>query len=172
MFKKLIIVSAFALPASALALKVDVNHQTVELESLKDYDECQSRDYEGSWCHKALKAWVDSHPDDAFQAGKMTRAHMNHYEALPFFIKAFEAKKGDCDDIDVSRAVMAGLGLPPRNELLKHAQKLAFDICFNDLKDTLVNGVANGGYFAGNACGPLRKKGALSGQAADRCKGK
>jgi hypothetical protein len=165
-------VIALFLSTPAFALKLDVNHQTVELESLKDYDECQSRDYAGSICHKALLAWVKKHPDDAFQAGKLTRLHMNHYEALLFFKQAFAAKKGDCKDKDVKLAVMAGLGLPSDDPLEKSAQDLAFGTCYGVLKDDLVGGLADGGYYVSNACGPLRKRNALTGTAVEQCKDK
>ena len=156
----------------AFALKVDQNQQSVQFEALTDYDECQSRDYEGDWCNKALLVWVKAHPKDAFKAGKITRLHMNHYAALPFFTQAFQQKQGDCKDNDLKLAVVAGLGLEPENSLQGQAQKIAFENCFKDLKAALVEGLSEGGYYVSNACAPLRKKSALTGDAVAKCEGK
>src|SRR4051794_35350351 len=99
-----------ALSRPALALKVDKGQ--VILDELEDYELCQRHDYDGDWCHDALKRWVKEHPADAFKAGKMTRLKMTHWAALHFFKQAFDQKKGDCKDEDVRLAVVSGLNLP------------------------------------------------------------
>ena len=84
-------------PAFALHVKDD----QVFLDSLSDYENCQSRDYTGDACHEAMQNWVKAHPADAFAAGKATRKKMNGLAAVGFFTQAFAAGTGNCKDEDV-----------------------------------------------------------------------
>lgn len=130
----------------------------VRLESLDDYATCQSQSYSGRPCHLALVEWVKAHPGDAFRAGKLTRAHMNHYVAVPFFVQAFEAQKGDCADEDVRLATIAGLGLSPDDANAAGAKKIAFTWCKKDLAAAVRAELTSRGYFADNVCSVIKSE--------------
>jgi len=89
-----------------------VKDGVVKLDKLEDYSFCQTKDSSGNDCHEALKRWVEAHPNDAFAAAKLTRKHMNHWAAIPFFAKAFAAKDEDCYDDDLFKALKSADDLP------------------------------------------------------------
>lgn len=167
--KTLTILALALLPLSAHAFRYDKQKLELNLDNIKEYNACQDHDYSGEECQVALERWVAAHPNDAFQAGKLTRGKMNAYVAVPFFQKAFDKKKGNCKDEDVKLAVLAGFGLPSDNPTAKASQKIAFEACFNDLKADLIKGLSDGGYFADNACAGLKKKNSVPAEAADKC---
>ena len=153
-----------SLPASALVVK---NEQVI-LEKLDDYEMCQTRDYNGQFCHDALVRWVSGHPGDAFKAGKMTRLHMNHWVAIPFFDQAFEQKSGNCKDEDVKLAVLSALGQSPKSDVVTKAKRIAFQFCFNELKDAILDGIGDTNTFK-NVCKELAAKKLISGLKLNRC---
>ena len=157
------------LSTPAFALKVDKGQ--VILDKLDDYNLCQAHDYSGDWCHDALIRWVDDHPADAFKAGKMTRLKMNHWVALTFFARAFDHQQGDCKDEDVRLAIISGLNLPAdsNKEAVEQARKIAFQTCFPELKDALVEEAKLDSYLFKNACKDLDSKGALAGLKKKKC---
>lgn len=160
---------AFTSADSAFALRTKEGQ--VILDELKDYDMCQSKDYTGEWCHDALVRWVKMHPNDAFQAGKMTRRRMNAWGAIPFFAQAFDQKKGDCKDQDVKLAVMSALNLPTSShkDVIDQAKAIGLNTCINEFKDSIAKEASPGGYMFKNSCKELMAKGALQGLKKKKC---
>lgn len=160
------IIISFAFNVSALTF----DKGQVTLDELKDYNMCQKRDYSGDFCHDALVRWVKAHPQDAFEAGKMSRKIMNAWVAIPFFSQAFESKKGDCKDEDVGLAVAAAIDLPAsEKEYVQPAMKIGFDLCFNEMKNLIFEKATMTSYAFSNACARLMEKGLLSGLKLKKC---
>lgn len=122
--RSLFLLLTFLLAANSYALKV--KDEEVILEKLDDYKLCQSRDGGGKFCHEALSRWVEQNPADAFAAGKLTRLHMNHWAAIPYFYKAKDEVAFDCKDQDVKLAIESAGDLPsdPKNEIKTQAAEL------------------------------------------------
>lgn len=154
---------------SVYAMEVDKGKVT--LEKLEDYNQCQSFDQGGSFCHEALLRWVDKHPGDAFKAGKMTRLKMNHHAAIPFFAKAWQQNKGNCNDEDVKLAVVSALSLPAtgNEEIIAQAKQIALDKCTKELGETVASEAKASDYILKNSCRELIAKKLLSGISAKRC---
>jgi len=149
---------ALLLTSHAFALKV-MGEKVVKLESLDDYITCQSQSYAGEWCHEALKDWVKAHPRDAFKAGKLTRANMNHWVAVPFFAQAFEKRAGQCGDEDVSLALKSAFGLPPDYPVVQQAKTIAFNHCLKEMQSKFEGWAAEGSFEKANLCHELGKRG-------------
>lgn len=163
-----VLIASLGLVPSAQALRADKGQ--VFLDSLEDYNRCQGHDYSGEFCQDALERWVSDHPDDVFKAAKMTRLKMNSYVAVKLFAQAFDRKKGDCKDQDVHLAVIAGLGLPESyTEQVAQSKKIAFELCFDQLKDQLIKESTVGSYTFKNSCKELDAKGLLSGLKKKKC---
>jgi hypothetical protein len=162
------IVSLLFIP-TVYALKADKGQ--VILEQLVDYNRCQSMDYSGAFCYEALMRWVDEHPDDAFEAGKMTRQKMNHWNAIPFFTKAWASNKGNCKDPDVKMAVISALALPPddQNKVIPQAQSIGFEKCSSELATVIAKEAKENENVLKNSCKQLMAKNLLSGVAAKKC---
>jgi hypothetical protein len=153
--------AAVLLSTNAFALKV-LGEKVVQLESLDDYATCQAKSYSGQWCHEALKDWVKAHPKDAFKAGKLTRASMNHWVAVPFFAQAFDKKAGQCQDEDVSMALASAFALPADKEfspVIQQAKTITFTHCLKDMQDQLGGWASSGSYEKANLCPELSKRG-------------
>lgn len=157
--------AALVLSGHVSALKV-MGEKVVKLESLDDYATCQAQSYSGEWCHEALKDWVKAHPRDAFQAGKLTRLHMHHWVAVPFFAQAFEKKAGQCGDEDVSLALKSAFGMPSDEPVVKQAKAIAFNYCLKEMQGKFEGWAAEGSYEKANLCPELDKRGL----AAAACK--
>ncbi len=143
----------------------------VTLDKLDDYNLCQTRDNDGSFCHDALLRWIDKHPADAFKAGKMTRLKMNAPNAVPFFATAWEKGKGDCKDEDVKLAVLGALALPADNTVvIAQAKKIGLEKCSAELGATIVDAAKSNDYTLQNICKDLIAKKLLTGVSAKRCK--
>lgn len=133
-------------------------------------------DYLEERCHNALSSVLNSEPQNmefAWKAGKWARRHRASWAAVPFFARAVQ-KAGDprCKDGDVLEAVVSGLGLPADRsaDVVKQSQKLAFQRCWPDTKESVKNAFGRQeGYFRDNTCGALKQKGALSKLQAARC---
>lgn len=149
------VLAASSIATESFALRVE-RGGIVHLDALGDYATCQARSYSGRPCHEALLEWVKAHPGDAFAAGKLTRLHMNHYEAVPFFVKALEAKKGSCADEDVQMATLAGLKLPSDYPNAAGAKKIAFSLCKKELAGAVRAGLTSTGYYADNVCPSIK----------------
>ncbi len=159
------------LAVSCTANAYKVVHNEVILGELKDYEKCQADSYSGRPCQDALERWVKDHPDDVFKAGKLTRLKMNAAVAVPFFAQAFDKKKGDCKDQDVQLAVVAGLNLPETDkEVVAQSKKIAFELCYNEMKEAILKETQVGSYLFKNACKELIQKKALNGLKEAKCK--
>lgn len=136
-----------------------VKDDKVQLEKLSDYNECQSKSYQGNICDSALRDWVEKTPGDLFQAGKLTRKKMNSWGAIYFFAKAFAAKSGDCKDKDVWLAIESAAALPGSyKEPIAGMKTIAFKHCFADLKDALVKAAESDKSTRRNICKNLIEK--------------
>lgn len=167
-----IIFSAFLIcliVTSAQALRL-VEGQVI-LDKIEDYPTCQNHDYSGDFCHDALVRWVEKHPGDAFQAGKMTRKIMNAWAAIPFFSKAFEKAKTECGDEDVKLAVVSALDLPAdsNKNVVQEAKKIGLDKCYKEFKTAIVDAASLGSYMFKNICKELLAKGDITGLKAKKC---
>lgn len=145
--------------------------QQVILEKLDDYNLCQTRDSSGNFCHEALERWVDAHPADAFNAGKMTRLKMNAWGAVGFFHKAFSSKTGDCKDKDVQMAVLSAVALTDsyRDQISK-ANEIAFKFCPEELAEYVFDESEKSNQVFKNSCKELLKTKWLKGEVAKKCK--
>lgn len=149
-----LLVLLVSLPSFALVVK----DGKVTLEKLADYSFCQSKDYTGEWCHRALEEWVEGHRDDAWEAGKLTRLHMNHENAVPFFITAQKGNKFDCKDEDLKLAVTKGLDLPSDYPVVKQSLEL-LKRCKKEIAPGLATTAATDSYLFKNACKELDLQG-------------
>jgi len=139
----------------------------------------QMEGYLAENCLEALKSVLASEPqnqDFAWKAGKWARINLASWAAVPFFNKALaKAQDARCKDVDVSRAVVSGLGLPAdtNKDVLSQAQTLAFGTCWPATKEAVMKEFAEGnGYFLSNTCPSLKQKGALSGDQLKMCAAK
>ncbi len=166
-FSLVAIISFLAPSAHALRLK----DGQVILDKLDDYPTCQNHDYSGDFCHDALVRWVETHPTDAFQAGKMTRKIMNAWVAVPFFTKAFSSGKTNCKDEDVKLAVVSALDLPADSnaDVLKQAKKIGIEQCYSEFKSSILDSSTLTSYTFKNICKDLIAKGDLTGLKAKKC---
>ena len=169
MLSSISVVVLFFAVNSAQALQFDKGQVT--LDKIEDYNVCQTRDYDGSFCHDALLRWVDKHPADAFKAGKMTRLKMNAPNAIPFFAIAWEKGKGDCKDQDLKLAVLGALALPADNTVvIDQAKKIGLEKCSAELSAAIVDEAKANDYTLQNTCKDLIAKKLLTGVSAKRCK--
>lgn len=140
---------------------MQIKKSKVILESLDDYSQCHEQKISGSWCHKALTKWVKAHPNDAFQAGKLTRLYMNHWLAVPFFEKSINLVDFSCKDHDLKLAVIGGLNLPMTgNEAIIHSsEKIVFDKCAKEMKAALYEAAVPDSNIFVNVCKRLELTG-------------
>jgi hypothetical protein len=140
----------------------------VIFEKISDYSFCINKDYTGEWCHQALLDWVDSHPDDAFAAGKLTRQHTIHWSALPYFEKSMTTKNFDCKDEDLKLATLSGLNLPLKGneKIVSTAKEIGLKKCSNEIKASIIAEAALDSQLFINTCSTLE----LSGLKKTKCK--
>lgn len=145
---------------SAHAIQI-LESKVVILDSLSDYTTCHAQGLSAGRCHEALKDWVKSHPADAFQAGKLTRLHMIHWNSIPFFGKAMEQNKLICADEDLKLAVVSALDLPKdgHEEILSTAEKIAFEKCPKELKGPVKESASLDSNIFKNFCRHLELEG-------------
>jgi len=120
--------------------------------------------YNAPACYKNLMEFAGKDPDNfdfLFKAGKMARLHLRHHAAVPIFVMAFESKTADkakCADDDVGYAVKSGLSTSA--ERFKETVKLAFELCFNELKPVVLQTFYDSHSYS--LCAPLQAKKSLS----------
>ncbi len=148
------LVLLFSFSSFALVVK----DEKVILEKLDDYKFCQSKDYTGDWCHRALVDWVEGHRDDAWEAAKLTRLHMNHSAAVPFFITAQKGNKFDCKDEDLKLAVVNGLDKPADYDVVKPSLEL-LRRCKAEIAPGIAQTATTDSYLFKNACKELGLQG-------------
>ena len=150
-----------------MALRADVG--------IRGLDECVSeRGDEAGKCAEAFVAFVDADPtnlDLAWRAGEsLTRAVPS--AAVPFFKRALAKKTTtQCSADALKMAITAGLSLAPKDPRVADAQVIGGTVCWDGLKDTLVERFTTGtSDYRRNVCGFMRaKKDVLSGLAIRQC---
>lgn len=133
--------------------------------------ECFQDQYAGQRCFEELDRFLKADPADAelaFAAGKVVVEKGRLYAgAPPYFAKAFAApalRKTGCKDESVKDAVLRAIGNPPDYDNAKAASQIAFEQCYAELQEVLVEAFyASGGYESANLCrGFIAKKRKLS----------
>lgn len=160
----------FSLPTFAMIVK----DGKVTLEKLSDYEFCQSKDYTGQWCHRALEDWVEGHRDDAWEAAKMTRRSMNHWVAIPFFVTAQKGNSFNCADEDLSLAVVSALNLPAtgNEKIIASAKELGLTKCKKEVLPAIQKEASADSYLFANACTELELQGLKKKKCEEISKGK
>ncbi|MBP9681309.1 MAG: hypothetical protein KBD76_07885 [Bacteriovorax sp.] len=156
--KKIIFMLLFV---SQISFALSFKDGKVKIDKIEEYERCQTMDYAGDFCDSALRDWVNNHPSDSLKAAKLTGKAMNRYNAIYFFDLAFKNKiKVDCKDEDLVLAIESTMGLPENGneKIMKPAKHIAYDFCFNDLKDRLVKLSKAGGYERDNLCKDLTER--------------
>jgi hypothetical protein len=148
-------------PVTARAYEINQKTNSVKVMSVADFEKCNA-EIDSEACLDALKAFVQAHPRDAFEAGKKVRLNFNHWVALPFFNQAFAKPPApeQCNDEDVWMAVSSGLSQPTSNPNLAVAAKIGGDLCWAQLQGKLAGDLKEGGvYYREHTCSLLKKKG-------------
>ncbi len=161
--KQFLLLFLISLPSFALVVK----DSKVILEKLSDYQFCQTKDYTGDWCHRALEDWVEGHRDDAWEAAKLTRLHMNHWAAIPFFETAQKGSKFDCKDEDLKLAVVSALNLPAsgNEKIISSAKEMGLKKCRKEILPAVTAEAGTDSYLFTNVCSELE----LSGLKKAKC---
>jgi hypothetical protein len=153
--KALIILLVVCANAHALRIK---EHQVI-LDKLDDYANCHRKEINPDYCQDGLNNWVDAHPADTFAAAKLSRKNLFAWNALPLFVKAFDAKLGKCGDEDVKLAVIAGLGRgSSETEPISNAKKILFQYCEKELKAAAIQAANDDLTVRENLCHELSAK--------------
>lgn len=138
---------------------------------LKGYESC----YQNRWdndCNARFLTFVGDDKALAFKAGKIVVRNQHHYYAAPFFKKAttgLKAGSPECKDEALQRATLAALGVPTDDPKAEAGRAVA-EICLADLKDQIVDELAEGSsYTMANACPVMLKGKAVTGLMQKRC---
>ncbi|MEL6760635.1 MAG: hypothetical protein AAFP04_09550 [Myxococcota bacterium] len=150
------------------AIIYDTHTSKVHLEALEDHHLCVKRDRSGDFCFAALKEWVEKHPDDALEAAQMARRTLAPWTSLHFFKRALKAKQGVCKDKELRAAIEWSATQPLNKAASKQFDALAFEACFENVKDVLVKSAAND-HGRTNVCQRLLEKNALNGIRKKKC---
>jgi hypothetical protein len=127
---------------------------------------CYQNSYDGVECTERLQQIIQgdlSNKTLAFKAGKLVRLNMNSASAIPFFIQALRGAPDTkaCSDPDVLLAIKAGMGRS--GKIAEGARELGFSLCFNTLKDELLQDFYNShGSALANYCKALSEKNMLT----------
>ena len=123
-----------------------------------------SRRWPGRWRYARAHVRAPLRPD----AGPF----LHHYYAAPFFKKAttgLKAGSPECKDEALQRATLAALGVPTDDPKAEAGRAVA-EICLADLKDQIVDELAEGSsYTVANACPVMLKGKAVTGLMQKRC---
>lgn len=154
------------------ALKQSKGFMAVRQETgLGALSECFQDAYAGQRCFDELDRFLKADPNDAalaFAAGKMVVEKGRLYAAAPpYFAKGLAApavRKTGCKDPSVKDAVLRAFGQPPDYENVKAANQVAFQQCYAELKEVLLDAFyKSGGYESFNLCqGLVAQKAKLS----------
>lgn len=133
---------------------------------LAAFGECFTDAYSGNRCIDELDKFAKQDAGDAglqFAAGKLVTDKGRFWTAAPpFFARAFEQpaqRKTGCKDESVVHSTLRALGQPADYDTAKAAATVAFDQCFDDMKDKLLAAFyASGGYESQNLCAGFAKK--------------
>jgi hypothetical protein len=150
-------IAILTLCLNAHALRV--KDEQVILDKLSDYGTCHTRKISADYCQEGLSNWVDAHPNDVFEAAKLTRQQMFPWVALPLLVRAFAANKGKCADEDVKLAVIAGLGRSENEtQPIQDAKKIAFQYCEKELKTAIIQAATDDYPTRMNLCHEIQAK--------------
>jgi hypothetical protein len=136
---------------------------------LQAFERCFEQDVSGELCAPHLKPFVRADPSDhelAFRLGKLVPARAHGFHAVPAFAIAID-KKGDarCQDADVRRAVISGLGLAAagHEDVVAESVELASNLCFRELRQAVADAMANiSPDYMKNVCPFMKSEHALS----------
>ena len=173
-------------PLDALAFCEEVIERYPHLKKVKSFMQARAQAglkafpicFNYGWrerCDQAFFRFVSADPDNhelAFKAGKLVRRKMSNFVAAPYFELALRGKPAGkwCAEEDVALAVLAALGVPDKEAEVGPAKKIAFSICFKQLKDRLSKEVVHGNkHYLKNACPGLKSKKALKGIRLKKC---
>lgn len=138
---------------------------------LKYYAPCfPSNDLE---CHHKFLGFVKQDPNGeyAFSVAKQVRKRMSDLRAILYFAHAFAQKGLDskhCEDEDLKHSVVKSLVVDGAREVAKEAKKIAFGLCFESLKTTILQAIVENDFGLSNGCkGMLEKKALLAGSIAE-----
>lgn len=125
-------------------------------------------------CAEPFIDYVDADPknaDLAVKAGIIVAATDRPALAVAFFSRGLRTKSKDCSHAALDRAVRLALELPPDHARVPEAQKIASQLCWDALAESLVSQFAHAGkYYRRNTCGFLLEKKALSNVSTNICK--
>jgi hypothetical protein len=113
-------------------------------------------------------------PDAAFRLAKMIE-HVLPLEAVRVYRRALAMRHAatDCSDKELGRSVGDALVLTPGDTRVVDAQAIAFDVCWDGLKEALIDrfiSESSSKNFSTNTCSQLLgKKDALSPMSKKQC---
>jgi hypothetical protein len=143
----------------------------VELEGLDGYSRCMSRDVSGNWCQEALERWVKKNKEDYWQAGILTRQHMNSWLAIPFFYEAQKSKQFDCQNENLILAIKEAYKRPKSEiALVKKAHHLAFKVCLSSIRKELQGALPGNSDLFDEVCHDFKKEDLLTRIGQLKCK--
>ncbi len=160
MNNKILTLLLLALPATVIAQGRSADY---ELQRLEDLAPClQVRTAER--CLASLDAYVGSHPEQAYPAGKAVRLHFRHWAALRFFDRALQGEQADqvCADEDFALAMLAALELPADHAEQQMARALLPGRCFTDVLPVIEGALQQSSassYLVNAACPTLQQHG-------------
>lgn len=135
---------------------------------IKGLKECYRQSYGGVDCTDFAFKFAEADPDNrklALAMAKLVVARQYDYVGIPLFVMALKDRPGDaaCTDEHLGKAVVAGLGLPPKDEMQKGARTIATDLCWDGVRATVVEALIKDptGYYRTHACELLSAKGEL-----------
>lgn len=110
-------------------------------------------------CLRALHAYVEARPDQAFEAGRVATRTYAHWAAIPFFERAL-ADKADaarCKDDRLALAVTSALGQPNDDEsasIVGAAANIVRERCWNELRAIITRAIERDsrGALTRNVC--------------------
>ena len=170
------IVVAHALLARYPALRASKDFMAKRAEIGREaFARCFDDHFEAERCAAEIAPFALASPDDrvlAFRLGKLVPPRVRGWYAVPAFAIAID-KKGDarCNDADVKRAVISGLGLPKsgHEDVVAESVALASSICSAELRAAVrdgMDGVARD--YLVNTC-PFMKNAGLSSLQTKLC---
>lgn len=138
---------------------------------LKGFESC----YQNRWdndCNARFLTFVGEDRALAFKAGKIVVRNQHAYYAAPFFkrgVTGLKAGSAECKDEALQRATLAALGVPS-DDVKAEAGRAVAETCLADMKDQIVDALAEGSsYTMANACPVMLKGKAVGGLMQKRC---
>lgn len=147
---------------TSLATAMTVKDGQVTLEKMEDLKACIS-EQPLTRCQAALVKWIELHPEDSFTASRLGQIELGAELSVPLFSKAVDNKKIDCKDEVLKKFTVEALRMNASTGGAAIGQKIGFDLCFADTKETLIAGVdtSKPTDYMKNVCPQLLKLKAL-----------